>query len=56
MIIFKENSRIATIFSRQDTFRVSCNDWYFEIVEEYLSDDIEKAKEIAKKWVNHEPI
>jgi hypothetical protein len=56
-MIFQNGCRTAAIEPRTfGGFRVTQNDWYFELVEEQFADTYEEAKAYAEAWINGEII
>jgi hypothetical protein len=56
-MIFQNGCRTAAIEPRTfGGFRITQNDWYFELVQEEFADTYEQAKEYAEAWINNEII
>jgi hypothetical protein len=56
-MIFQNGCRTAAIEPRTfGGFRVTQNDWYFELVEEQFADTYEQAKAYAEAWVNNDTV
>lgn len=54
-IVLKDGCRTAIIYPRTfGGFRITMNDWYFEIVAEEYADTYEEAKAIGTSWIQNE--
>lgn len=54
-MIFQDGCRTASIYPKTfGGFRITMNDWYFELVDERGAETYEQAKEFAEAWVQYD--